>query len=227
MTELAPADPRLVGLPRLSGEGALLVVASDWAAARGLVAGIARVTSLAIAADRAFGGKAAASPGEAWPQLDGAVDVVLLAGALRLTADPTALLDAAMARLRPGGLFLIAETMRVAASPAATRHLDALDLGAAIARARGLGVSPVFQRLQVGSLIQGYDLVDLGFSATQPADEEAPDACREAAEAWRERFAQAAADEALPAPLRAQAAAFGSEGLALAPAMRVWGRKPA
>ena len=226
MTELAPADPRLAGLPHLGGDDALLVVASDWAAARGLVAGIARVTCLALAADRAFA-DAAASPAAPWPLPEGAVDVVLLAGALRLTADPTALLDAAMARLRPGGLFLIAETMRAAASPAATRHLDALDLGAAIARARGQGASPVFQRLQVGSLIQGYDLVDLGFSPALPADDEAPEACREAAEAWRERFAQAAADEALPAPLRAQAAAFGAGGLALAPAMRVWGRKPA
>ncbi len=217
MTELAPADPRLEGLPPLHGEAALVVAAHDWAGAAALATGYVRVAAVEVPD---WGPVATLTlPG-------GAADLVVLAGVLRLVASPTALVDAAVARVRPGGLLVIAETMRAQASPGATRHLDALDLGAAIARARGGVQTPVYQRLQVGSLIQGLGLVDVGFSPATPGDAEAPAARREARDAWRARLAAATDDAALPTALREQARAFDVEGLALAPAMRVWGRGP-
>lgn len=217
MTELAPADPRLVGLPPLQGGAALVLAAHDWAASMALAADYAHVVALELPE---WG------PAPLPPLTTGSVDLVVLAGVLRLVASPTPLLEGAVARLRPGGLLLIAEPMRAQASPGATRHLDALDLGAAIARARGGFQTPAFQRLQVGSVIQGLDLVDLGFSPAVPADDAAPAARREARDAWRARFAEAAEDAALPADLRARARAADLEDLALAPAMRVWGRRP-
>lgn len=211
------ADPRLAGLPSFPGETALVVLASDWAGAAALAADHARVAVVEVPA---WG----PAPTPFLPA--GAADLVVLAGVLRLVASPTALVEAAYARLRPEGVLLIAEPMRAAATPAATRHLDALDLGAAIARARGGVQGPVFQRLQVGSVIQGLGLVDLGFSPATPADDAAPAARREARDAWAARFAEAAGDAALPADLRARAAAFDARDLALTPAIRDWGRRP-
>jgi len=74
-------------------------------------------------------------------------------------------------------------------------------------------------------VIQGYGLLDLHFDPLTPAV-----AAPEQQRVWTERLHEAAQDAALPARLRARAAALGprlaSEALILAPAHRVWGRVP-
>lgn len=220
MRLLADVDPRVDGVPLFPGTDGVVVAAGDWQAAAMAADGCGRVATVDV---RDWG----PVPPVAWPT--GQADLVVLAGVLRLVRSPTALLDEAIGRLRPGGALVLLEPMRGPASPAATRHLDAMDLGAVIEAARGVDRSPVFGRLQLGSLIQGYGLADLGFSDATPADDAEPIACQRAADLWRVRFEEAAADEALAEELRtraqALAAALAAEGLALAPAMRVWGRK--
>lgn len=208
-------DPRLDGLPRFDGS-AVILAASDW-----------------TGVDATFGTDAPRASVPDWGAAAAAVlpgferlDLVVLAGVLRLVASPTALLDAAIARLRPGGVLLIAEPLRLPdAEPLDRRHVDALDLGAAIAHARGWGIAPVYKRLQVGSVIQGYGLLDLHFDFLPPGGE-----AKEARADWRERLDAAAGDTALPAELRGSAAQMAqllaSEPFPLSATHRVWGRVP-
>ena len=213
-------DPRLAGLPQFEGRSAF-VLASDWSAPPGPDVEVVDDGGAPPGSDVEVvndGGAAAT----AWITGTASLDLVVLAGVLRLVASPTALLDAAIARLGPGGVLLIAESL---AGQAPSLHLDVLELAAAIAHDRGGVITPVYRRLQLGSVIQGYGLLDLHFDPLTPAV-----AAPEQQRIWAQRLADAAQDAALPARLRDRAGVLGlrlaSEALLLAPAHRVWGRVP-
>jgi SAM-dependent methyltransferase len=81
-------------------------------------------------------------------QAAGAWDAVALLGVLASVEAPTDLLDEAVERLAPGGLLILAE----------------VTVGGPEALRAAAGRWPPFRRWQLGSVLQGYGLKDLGFS---------------------------------------------------------------
>jgi len=149
-------DPRLAGLPQFEGRSAF-VLASDWSAPPGPDVEVVDDGGAPPGSDVEVVDDWGAPPGSdvevvndggaaapAWITGTASLDLVVLAGVLRLVASPTALLDAAIARLGPGGVLLIAESL---AGQAPSLHLDVLELAAAIAHARGGVITPVYRRL--------------------------------------------------------------------------------
>ncbi|MEB3329822.1 MAG: methyltransferase domain-containing protein [Candidatus Sericytochromatia bacterium] len=135
MTLDAP-DPRVVGLPA-HGTRRLIVAGPGWAPAC-----------------------AALQPATVCPPEDvsrhppAGSDTVSLLGVLAAVPDPTALLDAAVALLAPGGVLVLAE--HTVERPE--------DLHAQP------GCWPPFRRWQLGSVLQGYGLRELAFAPmTLPA----------------------------------------------------------
>jgi SAM-dependent methyltransferase len=125
-------DPRLGGLPDLIGARRIIVAGPGWPHALGDGRPAARCSPEALPREAR----------EAW-------DLVGLLGVLATVEDPSGLLDAAVARLAPGGLLVLAE-----------RTVP----GAAELTAPPAHRWPPFRRWQLGSVLQGYGLGQLGFS---------------------------------------------------------------
>jgi SAM-dependent methyltransferase len=81
-------------------------------------------------------------------QAAGVWDAVGLLGVLAHVEAPTDLLDEAVGRLAPGGVLILAE----------------VTVGGPEALRTEAGGWPPFRRWQLGSVLQGYGLQDLGFS---------------------------------------------------------------
>jgi SAM-dependent methyltransferase len=165
---------------------------------------------------------------------DGQFDVVAIAWALHHLANPTRVLLEMRRVLKPGGTFLIVEPIRVWQGTNQDHHLAAHLLLAKRDAAQGLAHYPIFERLQVSSVIQGLGLTDLGFAALLAVPEEADwdlARCREASAPWVARLEAMAADETLSADWRDEARELAGkireEGLRTSPMHRTYGRLPA
>lgn len=161
-------------------------------------------------------------------------DLVAIAWALHHLANPTRVLLEMKRVLKPGGTLLIVEPIRVWTGTNQDHHLAAHLLLARRDAAMGKPHFPIFERLQVGSVIQGLGLTDLGFEALLAVPEEAGwnrARCQEAGAPWAARLEEMAADEGMPSAWRDEArelaATIGEEGLRTAPMHRVYGRLPA
>ena len=170
---------------------------------------------------------------EALAFAEASFDLVAIAWALHHLANPTRVLLEMKRVLKPGGTLLIVEPIRVWTGTNQDHHLAAHLLVAKRDAELGKPHFPIFERLQVGSVIQGLGLTELGFEALLSVPEEEAwdlDACRRAGAPWVERLDAMAADEAIPEAWRAEARALAGqireEGLRTAPMHRVFGRVP-
>lgn len=89
---------------------------------------------------------------------DASFDLVALSWALHALENPTGVLHEMRRVLKPGGVFLLVEPIL---APQGTVQDAALEGHSLLARRAA--VSPLFQRLQVGSLIQGLGLTEIVF----------------------------------------------------------------
>jgi SAM-dependent methyltransferase len=165
---------------------------------------------------------------------DASFDLVAIAWALHHLANPTRVLLEMRRVLKPGGTFLIVEPIRVWTGTNQDHHLAAHLLLARRDAAQGLAHFPIFERLQVSSVIQGLGLTDLGFEALLAVPEEADwdlARCREAGEPWVVRLDAMAGDMEVPADWRNEARELAgtirAEGLRTSPMHRTYGRLPA
>lgn len=165
---------------------------------------------------------------------EGSFDLAAIAWALHHLANPTRVLLEMRRVLKPGGTLLIVEPIRVWQGTNQDHHLAAHLLLARRDAAAGKPHFPIFQRLQVGSVIQGLGLTDIDFQPLLAVPEEAEwdlATCREAGAPWVARLEEMAADAGLPAEWRGEAEALAArireEGLRTSPMMRTYGRVPA
>lgn len=201
-------------LPALQGEKALVVTPGE--------------DDLALAMASRYESVTVLGPAEAarWVPEPAAFDMVAIAGALHRLASPTRLIYALKAALKPGGTFLIAEPIRVYQGTAEDLAVEAIQLWARVERARGEAVFDLFERLQVGSVIQGLGLEAIAFHPRLSGAGE-----WEAAPVWLARLEAIAHDAGVAAGDRARAEElaerFDREGMPAPPLMVTYGRLPA
>jgi SAM-dependent methyltransferase len=228
----------LAGLPDFKATRALDVATGSGRFARALAERGASVVGVdvekAIArAEAAPGVRFEAMDAESLAFPDASFDLVAISWALHHLANPTRVLLEMRRVLQPGGVFLIVEPIRVWTGTNQDHHLAAHLLLARRDAARGLPHFPIYERLQVGSVIQGLGLVDLGFEALLALPEEADwdlAQCRAAGAPWVEKLEAMAAEADVPDAwrdeARALAATIREEGIRTQPVHRVYGRLP-
>ncbi|MDB5098085.1 MAG: ycgJ 1 [Cyanobacteria bacterium RYN_339] len=159
---------------------------------------------------------------------DASFDLVSISWALHHLENPTAVLLEMERVLKPGGRFLITEPFVAQTGTNQDLHLAAHQLLGEADRLRGTAHFPVFERLQIGSVIQGLNLVDLHYDPLMAVPEEldwAAETCREAAAPWIKKLTA----EDFPSPLQSRAKALverlAADGIRTSPAMRTYGTK--
>jgi SAM-dependent methyltransferase len=167
----------------------------------------------------------------ALPHPDGAFASAVIGWSLYKLANPTRVLLELKRVLAPGGTLVIVEPIRLATGTNQDHALAAMALLGRGDALRGLPTAPVFERLQVGSVIQGLGLVDIGFHPLLAVPEEAGwdlARCRAAGAPWVERLEDLAGEADMPPALREQALDLAlvirAEGVRTAPMMRDTGR---
>lgn len=229
----------LFDLDRLHGERALDVATGKGALARELAERYTHVVGVDVSAaalERAEPHPAVAlrvMDAEALDFPDAHFDLVATSWSLHHFANPTRVIDEMHRVLAPGGIFLLIEPFIAETGNNQELHTEAHQLVAEIDRRRGQTHQPLFQRLQVGSVIQGLGLVEIEYRPLMQLAEEAGwdlARCRAAAEPWVEKLEAASKAEDLPAELRERAGALAgrlrAEGLRTSPVMRTYGSKP-
>jgi SAM-dependent methyltransferase len=163
---------------------------------------------------------------EQLPFPDGHFDLVAMSWALHHLVNPTAVLVEMERVLKPGGRFLIVEPFVAETGTNQDLHLAAHQLLGEADRLRGKAHFPIFQRLQIGSVIQGFNLADIHYDPVMLEPEERDwdlATCQEAAKPWIEKLSD------VPDALRGRAEALidrlKAEGLRTQPAMRTYGTK--
>lgn len=227
----------LAGLPDFKAKRALDVATGGGRFALMLARRCGEVVGVDREIDRAVahaGVSYAAMDAEKLEFADATYDMVAVCWALHHMANPTRVLLEMRRVLKPGGTFLIVEPIRVWMGTNQDHHLAAHLLVAKRDAALGIAHFPIFERLQVSSVIQGLGLTELGFEALLAVPEEAAwdlARCREAGEPWVARLEAMAADPAVEAAWRDEARALAAkirdEGLRTSPMHRAYGRLPA
>nr|AHZ45643.1 methyltransferase domain-containing protein [uncultured bacterium] len=224
-------------LEGLGGERALDVATGSGKLARELLGRYREVVGI----DTVTRGFAATEPGLALLEMDaetmsfpdGHFDLVATSWSLHHFANATRVIDEMQRVLRPGGKFLIIEPFLAPNGTNQDLHGEAHGLVAAIDRARGNCHMPLFERMQIGSIIQGLGLLDVQFAPMMVQAAEAGwdlEACQVAAAPWVERMRAASEAADLDAGLRERARALAvrleTEGMRTSPVMRTYGTKP-
>lgn len=160
---------------------------------------------------------------------DASFDLVALSWALHALANPTGVLHEMRRVLKPGGVFLLVEPIM---APQGTIQDAALEGHALLGRLAG--VPPLFQRLQVGSIIQGLGLTEIAFHPLLSLPAEASwdvAACRAHARPMIEKLERVVADQAVAAwdreAARAIAERLREHGSRTPPMMLTYGLRPA
>jgi SAM-dependent methyltransferase len=157
---------------------------------------------------------------------DAHFDLVSISWALHHLVNPTAVLVEMERVLKPGGRFLIVEPFVAETGTNQDLHLAAHQLLGEADRLRGKDHFPIFERLQIGSVIQGLNLADIQYDPLMmEPDQQAWDLakCLEAARPWIEKLSD------VPDALRGRAddliKRLEAEGMRTQPAMRTYGTK--
>jgi SAM-dependent methyltransferase len=226
----------LADLPELSADRALDVATGSGNFARMLAPRCREVVGVDPAATAASEGNVCfqAMDAERLDFPDASFDLVAIAWSLHHLANPTRVLMEMHRVLKPGGTFLIIEPIRVWQGTNQDNHLAAHLLLARRDAAAGKPHFPIFERFQVGSIIQGLGLVDIDFQPLLADPAEADwdlEQCLEAGALWAAQLETMAADVNQPADWREEArtlaARIREEGIRTSPMMRTYGRVPA
>jgi SAM-dependent methyltransferase len=217
----------LADLPDFKARRALDVATGSGRFARMLAARGIEVVGVDVDVDRAEpcpGVRFEAMDAERLAFEDASFDLVTMAWGLHHMANPTRVLLEMRRVLKPGGTLLLVEPIRVWTGTNRDHHLSAHLMLAAADFAAGKPHFPIFEQLQVGSVIQGLGLVDLGFEAMMGLPEEETwdlAQCQAAGEPWVAKLEALGTDEA-----RELAGKIRAEGLRTSPMHRVFGRVP-
>jgi SAM-dependent methyltransferase len=165
---------------------------------------------------------------------DASFDLVAISWSLHHLTHPSGVLAEMWRVLAPGGIFLIIEPFVADTGTNQDLHLAAHQLVAEADRHQGKPHYPVFQRMQIGSVIQGLGLVDLHFKPLMALAEEAEwdlATSIEAASFFAKKVDDIANHGDFPLDLRERAkqlvVRLNSEGIRTSPTMRTYGYKPA